>query len=543
MFPIASKDVSLSAFSEERQSRLRELKRRIPQTEKIHRDVLMIHIEHNASRPVNRLPQELLADIFAMSYTSYLEEETPACITRWPPDVMLVCGFWRHVAVQTPALRNRLDVTEAPELALYLANRFTGGRLCVCLHTKGGEPPSDRSMSAFCQLMLSHPSRISELYVVVKSISLDTSMDAALNAFQQRANALTTLDLTFWGDDDQQPVLAQFCSFNAPALRNLAIAPAFKHMWTSNVMRSPRLRHLVVQSSPMTSIENAMADTLQALENLPELESLTLNDSLAETQGSTPMANVPSLRKLRMSYRKTSQCIGVLKGMQLQEPLSELWLSCYENAVEDWDEHLPELWHLTHMHLPNREVSVELTTFFIVILSNDALGGHTFSLTLDEVQDDTASPRLFLLIDRLFQQTGVTLSSLILMDVVSLNVTTIRNILLRFPSIRHLQTAGVENTAALMQAFRQEEEERSSLSPRVILPDLRSLQIVRAMESKLTPWFNMCLAELRNRYRPHLKGDMSVFRTLILHECVGLKQGDIELVRSVVPELRVTALN
>src|ERR1700733_8056638 len=98
--------------------------------------------DHNAELPVNRLPAEILSQIFEYALDELRD--------TWPSDtyddvrlvVTGVCSWWRAIAIANPALWSILVYQDNDEVTLW-SNRWT--LLCI---SRSGDSPLDVSISA-----------------------------------------------------------------------------------------------------------------------------------------------------------------------------------------------------------------------------------------------------------------------------------------------------------------------------------------------------------------------------------------------------------
>ncbi|KAI0691997.1 hypothetical protein BC835DRAFT_92972 [Cytidiella melzeri] len=277
--------------------------------------------------PVNRLPPELLRDVFE----HLLDPQDPAHLFipfrqhHWPV-VQSVCRHWRHTAVRTPMLwsyvrvRDRHSyVTEDPsDLASKMFMRSGVAPLTVHVRSRNFVD-TDRGLhdeSLRNQLAL-NSWRIYELHTIcAEPVVLDSCL--------QEASQLEILIVNDPGGHED----FVYSQWRLPRLRTL-VAGRFTG-WNGGVFRT--LRHLILENQ----IFNAeILSGLHALLGLnPQLEDLMLHclsekEGLDTTLDALPSLSMPCLRRISTKRTDYSSVVGeelVSKKLVLEEGHAKLFI-------------------------------------------------------------------------------------------------------------------------------------------------------------------------------------------------------------------------
>ena len=222
-----------------------------------------VHTSQNQHRPIFRLPNEVLAEIF-FEVRDSLSDNT------WMR-VMSVCRLWRDIAVSVPRLWSTI------ELDLDMANEeaLLGGLKLVLNRSK--QAPLDVTVSTRAQSLLVHKIlRLDTLakhvhrfrYVRIRTIHKE-SLDQISVAFSAPAPQLKTLRLGRFGSTGQHGTIAfpPMFSLDHPKLERL-------HCWMLWPEAVGKTLKFVFLHAPMT--KEQQHQLALAIGQCPNLKQLTL---------------------------------------------------------------------------------------------------------------------------------------------------------------------------------------------------------------------------------------------------------------------------
>ncbi|EPQ55506.1 hypothetical protein GLOTRDRAFT_128737 [Gloeophyllum trabeum ATCC 11539] len=241
----------------------------------------------NSLMPVSRLPTELLLKIIAIAWGD--------CASSRPMfllHVSHVCWLWRMVALDTPALWARVGLANPRHVKLML-KRSKGVPLTVCGEVKTYAYSGKREREAFL-VALRKLQRIRELDLRI----LDPPHDDGTRPRKLRKQvlhqlvSLTVADETFYSDKVFATWLPEL---DCPSLQHLSVS-----RWAITRRGYGKLLRPSLLSLSMDRDHIEFSDLVVLLENLPQLQSLTLKECFQRPRSAlTPVLRGPT-RKATM---------------------------------------------------------------------------------------------------------------------------------------------------------------------------------------------------------------------------------------------------
>ncbi|EIN09699.1 hypothetical protein PUNSTDRAFT_133474 [Punctularia strigosozonata HHB-11173 SS5] len=532
-----------------RTERIQGLRRRLKD---IADAILDLCAEHNASRPVSRLPVEVMAIIFHLSQISRTQDHNygpPWVDTTWSPSLTQVCVSWREIALNTPSLWNCLPLDKL-HLALALSRRFDNHLLRI--RESGMKTWNGDASVMLSNILAKNTARIAEIRIGSRRGAV---VRTVLDGFDQLAPVLQTLSLVLPDKYDHSfiSVMESICRLRTPALQHLKLmrAPS-PAIWRSSLLRSPGLRYLHLQ----TTFEDVLADALDVLGSLPLLERLRVRGMHnhrhchaihsdqemmhgTSTQRRVCETRMRSLRRLSV-YGATQLCIDLLDSLKPSLPLRGLSIHCHTDCTQ----HSTNLWQLIEPYIRASSLSltVEDSSISLGSLIPDAPdGGRTrdpVRVRFERISQDD--------VKEIFARIGSYLGR---SEVSSLRLhfrgltagPSLTETLSNWSSLRHVD---LYHEAAAEWFLHAIHTAPSSSAPpldraSMILPNLSSLQIVKA-DAHDGSWYRVCRAEIALRCRTTTEDGGPYFRSLTFNNCEGISELELAALKDSVPELEIS---
>ncbi|EIN08553.1 hypothetical protein PUNSTDRAFT_134931 [Punctularia strigosozonata HHB-11173 SS5] len=514
--PITDEDLHelLPVFPEERAKRLMAL---LNEQQRIFKASFALRVEHNASLPVNRLPPELLSIVFM------LWQGTRSSV--WSPTITQVCRFWRAVAFRTPLLWNKLDLGRS-KLALELSRRFPNIplRLRMWSTLKWAEKQSVVELVGSC------PSRIIEF-----EASGSHAHGAVIALFQTYAPAMRTLKLFSFDEAMRRHML----KLRTPDLRMLHLYDAPMSLWQSPILRSAKLRELILdfeKDKPPLHNFPSLDNVLDILESLPLLRLLHLSGFLPRTTRlPDPIAeperlvSLPELFSVWLSDT-TLACISVLRRLLIPR-CRVLTIICDVGCFQ----YLPQLWQLVRPQLTSSELHVMASGCKTDVNLRDCEDNSPRSVTLDLAASSIIENRdMLLFITEHLPAANVT--CLELSGCPSTDVDVISKAMIqRWTEIRTLRIYD-EDFAASFFSVISDDTILARHGP--ILPHLTSLVLGEVTNTAEAPWFGLCRAEVARR-QAGMSQNAARIQSISFIDCHGIVEGEVASLRKIVPMVTI----
>ncbi len=341
--------------------------------------------------PIQHLPSELLASIFAIGVLGAEEEDTLML-----SNIVLVCRYWADVAMNTPILWSRVVVSN--HVSLDKARRRLSRSKSVPLHVDINFSPQMDGRGGTTEMII-HAMDI--LYPSIwrwKSFHLSVptrpQAHAALSRCKEKAPMLQVLQVrvfnTMQDDHYTPPPLPLFeghfprlevCSFNS-----------FNFGWDLSMVRGLRVLELGGYWNNFAPAVDVILDILRASPRLEELLLRNMSDVDPETcamyehephldkRFPSHMIQLPRLTKMTFHYAGIQRTRTILS--QITFPALEKVALCYMDNVTTLLNHLKRQ-SLTS--LPLRHLRIEASFFGELELVR--LLSRTSSLTTLELVD------------------------------------------------------------------------------------------------------------------------------------------------------------
>lgn len=349
--------------------------------------------------PIQRLPSELLASIFAIGALE-MEEEDPLILAN----LMLVCHYWLDVAVNTPVLWSRILVSNHDSLdkARRKLARSKSVPLDICISFSPQMECGDRTMETVVHAMdLLQPSiwRWKTFRLVVPNRA---QAHAALARCQDPALKLELLQVKIFHsvqeDHYSLPPLPLFGG-HLPSLSTCSLA-SFNFGWDVSVVNGLRSLELGGYWNDLSPSVAVILDILRACPDLEDLALRNMSDVDAETcqaydheptsdkRYSSRTILLQRLTKISFYYAGINRTRAILS--QLSFPALEKVELCYMDDVTSLLSHLKRQ-SLTS--LPLRRLRIETSLFSELELAK-LLGRVSSLLTLELIDVEDASSSL-----------------------------------------------------------------------------------------------------------------------------------------------------
>ncbi|EIN08578.1 hypothetical protein PUNSTDRAFT_134951 [Punctularia strigosozonata HHB-11173 SS5] len=529
-------------------------------------DMFSVRIEHNASRPVSRLPFELLQAIFILSHDS----PTSSSIVswqgadhrpqfHWPSALAQVCGIWRQVALNTSTLWTSLEVWAFPTLAFHISEIFPEEPLRIFHY--GFDLFGDESLRTLSAIIAKDRARIVELGIYLMGHS-HISMDVILDMFQGYAPLLQRLvvdtagGLALHSRDELVRIETRLSNIHAPALSNLKLrCLASPTVWKSKLIRSSALSHLSIEH--IHTVHRIPKPTLHeiliALEHIPSLQVLQLAHCLEHEMGGVISRRQPNMWCLRELEIRDSccGCTNIFRNLTLAQPLTRLALSCTSSRCPRCPELAAELWQLAEngCDLPGElEMEIDWANSYQLVIRcrHDALVTKIRDPFYIEMQDQTEYDvwNTVCHLGPVLPSGRITKLTLWGVRPWSHPHSSFRDVLRRWTSIRNISVHCRGAAISLLQAFRAPESSMPELDRlNWVLPSLSALTICDVWNSSHQSvdgsWLDICHDEVERRRRAKGEDSEPTFRFLSIQRCAGISQEALAALEKIVPCLHV----
>ncbi|KAI0369209.1 hypothetical protein BV20DRAFT_968410 [Pilatotrama ljubarskyi] len=278
----------------------------------------------NTMAPISRLPPEILSEVFALVAISDYEAQRrnhygPSHAYKWIT-LTHVCRIWRTVALNTPRLWSRIVLTK-PDVAREVLARSKKAPLWVSATVAY----RDDARLPILDTLMQESSRIKEFRLTGPA----RLVQALSTKWRLPANMLESMflssDVKPFDRDSFLPTLplsSDFLSGQIPRLRRLEIHRITVD-WT-NPLFCPSLKTLIVHARYDTTPKlGEFSQLLTALENMPLLETLNLNEAiprLPDDATNLPAVQhavtLPALRSLDL-FSDAIECAKLLRHLSL----------------------------------------------------------------------------------------------------------------------------------------------------------------------------------------------------------------------------------
>ncbi|TCD63542.1 hypothetical protein EIP91_005288 [Steccherinum ochraceum] len=269
--------------------------------------LLALHAVLNRRTTVNRLPGEILVEIFnfcrQISLPSY-------CWFR----VSHVCRRWRQVALDSPFLWTCIGLHNAGYV-LACIERSRGMPLSVTFRPSK-QPPDGR----FADILAPEMSRITSLDVETPGCMLENMLEPDAHTRPLPFDKVTSLRIA----ESQSTSQSSLPTVGGPSYFDsfLASLPCHPHTLKLHGLKIPRnpalfSTHLVVLqlSQPHGTHDLSVSELLYALQRCPSLEDLKLlytGPSFGAVAGPTPELELPKLKSLKVLQRQYIPTVDTL---------------------------------------------------------------------------------------------------------------------------------------------------------------------------------------------------------------------------------------
>lgn len=265
----------------------------------------------NAFAPVNSLPRETLATIFAMVASSYTPSTSgflpdflcsaDEASHRWI-NVAQVCRYWRETAFAFPTLWTAID-TSCPLASLAFLDRSCKSLLRVYLRDAvfrtNVKPSLERGR--FLQAIAPHSEQFVELHVQPTY----RYGPAILRFFDSPAPHLTSLSISLGMGEDQEKTLPILFGGQTPKLKHLTLSNFAK--WHDSWAMGATLTHLCLYDQhirariPMDEFVQLLAGCIR-LEELIAVEAGPSSYTATSSVNNVGLIEYPLLEMPRMRY-------------------------------------------------------------------------------------------------------------------------------------------------------------------------------------------------------------------------------------------------
>ncbi|OCH93812.1 hypothetical protein OBBRIDRAFT_748746 [Obba rivulosa] len=287
----------------------------------------------NSVSPICRMPTELLVEIFVHHardigsravaiYRGSTSQPRGEKLYAWT-SVAHICRHWRAVALASPRLWSHLYIT-SPRWTTELLRRTEKVLLVVFADVPGYEPERRVRLEAL-RLVLKEMERIEIL-----KLSLHASQLRDLQGeLTEATDSLKTLEFFIRGSNGNVAFVDALFQAKHPRLQRLALsAPSIQ--W-SNPPLCPNLTELFLSSTSLQA-GVTLSSAFDALQSMPQLQTLTLRDLLRQEVDSSPTCSVvslPRLKILKLSGKTFSPTVGATFLSHLYLPsISNIYLTC-----------------------------------------------------------------------------------------------------------------------------------------------------------------------------------------------------------------------
>ncbi|KAG6844779.1 hypothetical protein H0H87_003897 [Tephrocybe sp. NHM501043] len=238
--------------------------------------IRLLKSRRNVLAPISRLPPEMLAKIFAFRVADSIESTNPLEWIR----VSHVSRYWRAVALDCPRLWGNL-VFSRPRWSEEMLKRSKMAGLVVKADLSCITP---RIFEAV-RLALLHGPRIHHLQLRAGSATIERLLTTkSLELPMIHSLSLAVPRVTRFGTDEGFTIPDAISSGEAPYLRRLELQKV-NIAWDSNLLKG--LTHLTIHDIA-TSLRPSTDQLMDALERMPALQVLDLQDALPQSPTEPP---------------------------------------------------------------------------------------------------------------------------------------------------------------------------------------------------------------------------------------------------------------
>jgi len=310
------------------------------------RQELESHLEQcvRSQSPIYRIPEELLSSIFVMGVCNMEEEDSLLVAT-----LMLVCRYWRDVAINTPELW--ADICVSPHDSLEKAHRKLARSKSVPLDITINFTPRVDNSSGATESIIHAMDLIRPALWRARSFRLSVpnkpQVHAALLRCREEAPMLESLCIRIFHsmqeDHYSTPCLPLFKG-HTPRLR-LCSFTSFNFNWDKRVVSGLRVLHLGGYWNGSSPSVDTLLDILRGCPYLEELALRNMSDvdpetcvSLEHEFMSTKVVKLPKLTKASFYYAGIMRTRMLLS--QISFPALESLDFCYLDNLTPVLEHL-----------------------------------------------------------------------------------------------------------------------------------------------------------------------------------------------------------
>ncbi|OBZ73733.1 hypothetical protein A0H81_06123 [Grifola frondosa] len=294
----------------------------------------------NTFAPIARLPPELLSEIFVVCAIQYFELQERDIYYYGAPHyyswikVSHVCRHWRTVALNAPRLWCRIALTSRSAVKELLTRSKKAG-LSIRADFRHSYSPLDERCKLL-ELAVEEIPRFKELSISCTARTLQ----GIFRMLARPAPLLQKLKISDPGNADlYYSYLPMLFSSETPSLYHLELRKV-PIRWSNLILHSP-LRHLVIVGRRDASVKpGGLVDVLTALDNLPMLETLELEDAIS----TLPPRRLNYLPSIALSLCLTFGQLGSLRApstVHISSAISPSLLPpfCLSEAVVPLEEH------------------------------------------------------------------------------------------------------------------------------------------------------------------------------------------------------------
>lgn len=279
--------------------------------------------KRNSLATISRLPPEMLSKIFAFVIGTSHSEFTSGSL-EWVKCTSHVCQHWRAVALACPSLWGRV-VFIKPRWAEEMLKRSKMAPLVVRADLTYMTP----KMLDTVQSAMKHLPHTRELHISAMKLPMEKILANAMFLDAPLLESLCLSNPRFGYASDLNYTLPECGIFNgATRLRRLELTKC-NLSWDSPLLTG--LTHLKLHD--FRSLLPTMSQMLDALERMPNLESLDLEDCLPTLPDATTtppqpdrIVNLPHLSRIRLSSQ-ILECANLLNHLCYSSSTS-LRLNC-----------------------------------------------------------------------------------------------------------------------------------------------------------------------------------------------------------------------
>ena len=296
--------------------------------------VRQLKTRRNALAPVSRLPNELLYKIFTTFAGLEQSDYINGTDISWIRPITAVCSHWRAVALECPRLWSSI-IFSRPSWAAEMLKRSKMAPLIIKADLTYLTP----KMVDAVQMALQHVSRIRELHLTASK----ATMEKLIDNLNEPAPLLQSLCLS-------NPRYSHFLLDDGYTLPVNLFEHGRHHLQRLELVKcnvkwdSPLLNGLIHVKLHKTSTMSrpSIAQLLGALERMPRLETLDMEDSLpflsddaSATYDSGRVVNLSCLSLLRLSSG-TLEIAFLLRHLSYP-PTTSLNLRCLAEPSTDYN--------------------------------------------------------------------------------------------------------------------------------------------------------------------------------------------------------------